>query len=82
MQADLLQRKTQFFPITSPSHKEAYTSLLDSSFREQTEAKRNTIPQRLKQKPYYRKLITMKKQKVTSQMKGQDKIQEKQLSEV
>ena len=31
------------------------------------------------QKPYYRKLITMKKQKVMSQMKGQDKIPEKQL---
>ena len=34
------------------------------------------------QKPYYRKLITMKKQKVMSQMKGQDKIPEKQLNEV
>jgi len=35
----------------------------------------------LKQKAYYRKLIT-KKQKVMSQMKGQDKIPEKQLNEV
>ena len=33
-------------------------------------------------KPYYRKLITMKKQKVMSEMKGQDKISEKQLNEV
>ena len=30
----------------------------------------------------YRKLISMKKQKVTSQMKEQDKIPEKQLNEV
>ena len=35
-----------------------------------------------KTKPYYRKLITMKKQKVKSQKKGQDKIPEKQLNEV
>ena len=35
-----------------------------------------------KQKPYYRKLIMMKKQKVISQMKGQDKIPGKQLNEV
>ena len=34
------------------------------------------------QKPYYRKLIIMKKQKVMSQMKGQDKIPEKQLNKV
>ena len=33
--------------------------------------------QELKQKPYYRKLITMKKQKVMSQKKGQDKTPEK-----
>ena len=33
-------------------------------------------------KTYYRKLIKMKKQKVMSQMKGQDKIPEKQLNEV
>ena len=33
-------------------------------------------------KPHYRKLIRMKKQKVTSQMKGQDQTPEKQLNEV
>ena len=33
-------------------------------------------------KPLYRKLISMKKQKVMSQMKGQDKIPEKQVKEV
>ena len=33
-------------------------------------------------KPLYRKLISMKKQKVMSQMKGQDKIPEKQLNKV
>ena len=37
-----------------------------------------TASQRLKQKPYYRKLIMMKKQKVMFQMKGQDKTPEKQ----
>ena len=31
---------------------------------------------------HYRKLISMKKQKVTTQMKGQDKTPEKQLNEV
>ena len=35
-----------------------------------------------KTKPCYRKLISMKKHKVTSQMKEQDKIPEKQLNEV
>ena len=35
-----------------------------------------------KTKPHYRKLISMKKQKVMSQMKGQDKTPEKQLNEV
>ena len=62
---------------------EAYTSLLASFIRGQTEeAKRSTIPQQLKQEPYYRNVITMKKQKVMSQMKGLDKITEKQLNEV
>ena len=35
------------------------------------------VSQWLKQKSYYRKLIMMKKQKLMSQMKGQDKIPEK-----
>ena len=46
------------------------------------EARRSTVSQWLKQKPYHRKLIMMKKQKVMSQMKEQDKTPEKQLNEV
>ena len=64
-------------PATSASHQEAYTSLLASSIRGQTEEARSTVPQQLKQKSYYRKLITMEKHKVMSQMKGQDKTPEK-----
>ena len=41
-----------------------------------------SLSQWLKQKLYYRMLITMKKQKGISQMKGQDKIPEKPLNEV
>ena len=58
------------FPITCPSHQEAYTSLLALSIREQTEeARKATVPQQLKWKLHHRKLIRMKKQKVMSQMK-------------
>ena len=68
---------------SSPSHQEPYTSLLASSIRGQTEeARRTTVPQWLKQKPHYRKSFSMLKQKVMSQMKGQDKTPEKQLNEV
>ena len=53
-----------------------------SSIRGKTEKPRSsTVLQQLKQKLYYRKLIIMKKQKVMSQMKGQDKTPEKQLNE-
>ena len=55
-------------------------SLLASSIRGQTEARISTVSQWLKQKPYYRMLITMKKQKGISQIKGQDKIPEKPLN--
>ena len=48
----------------------------------QTEEAISTVSEQLKQKPYYRILIIMKKQKVMSQMKGQIKIPEKQLNEV
>ena len=68
--------------FSSPSHQEAYIILLASPIRGQTEEARSTVSQRLKQKPYYRKLIMMIKQKVMSQMKGQDKIPEKQLNKV
>ena len=58
-------------------------SLLASSIRVQTEeARRITVPQQLRQKPYYIILITMKKQKAMSQIKGQDKTPEKQLKKV
>ena len=53
-----------------------------SSIRGQTEAQSSIVSQWLKQKPYYTKLTTMKMQKVMSQMKGQDKISEKQLNDV
>ena len=42
---------------------------------------KNCRPTELKQKPRYRKLIRMKKQKVISQRKGQDKPSE-QVNEV
>ena len=71
------------FPTASPSHQEAYTSLLASSIRGQTEeTRRTTVPQQLKLKAYYSNLISIKKQKVMSQMKGQDQTPEKQLNEL
>ena len=69
------------FPTTSLSHQEAYTSLLASSIRRQTEARGTTVPTKTKTKPHYRKLISMKKQNIMSQKKGQDKTPEK-LNEV
>ena len=51
--------------------------------RGQTEEARITIIlQLLEEKPHYRKLIRMKKQKAMSQMKGQDQTPEKQLNEL
>lgn len=66
----------QDFPTTSPSHQEA------SCIRGQTEARKSTVSQQLKQKSYYRKLIMIQKQQVMSQMKGQDKVTEKQLNKI
>ena len=66
------------FPIASPSYQEAFTSLFASSIRE--EARRSTVSQWIKQKPYHKKVIVMKKQKIMSQMKGQDKTPGKQLN--
>ena len=58
-------------------------SLLVSSIRAQTEkAKRTIVLQQLKQKPQYGKLISMKKQKIMSHVKGQDKTPEKHLNKV
>ena len=65
------------------NYQEAYTSLSAFFISSQTEeARRTTIPQWLEQKPHYRKFIRMNKEKVMSQMKGQDKTPEKQLNEV
>ena len=65
------------FPTTSPSHQEA------SCIRGQTEeARKSTVSQQLKQKSYYRKLTMIQKQQVMSQMKGQDKVTEKQLNKI
>ena len=64
----------------SSSHLELYTN---PSIRGQTEeARRTAILQWLEQKSHYRKLIRMKKQKVMSLMKGQDKTPEKQPNKV
>ena len=66
-------------PMISPSYQEAYTSLLASSIRGQTEeARRTTTPFWLEQKPHNRKLTKMQKQKVLAQMKQQYKIPEKE----
>ena len=45
-------------------------------------SKKNHNPTAARTKPHYRKPIRMKKQRVMSQMKGQDKTHEKQLNEV
>ena len=74
--------KTQF-PCHHCSHQEAYTSLLGSSTRGQTEDPRTTSPRLPERKPYPTiSLIIMKRQRVMSQIKGQDKTPEKQLNEV
>ena len=67
-------RARPVFPTTSPSHQEAYTRLSISGQTE--EARRTTIPLWLKQKPHYRKLISMKKQEVVSRWRDKIKPQE------
>ena len=81
MSKALPKEQDPVFPISSASHQEAYTGLLALAIRRQTEEARSTVSQQLKQKPSYRKLITMKKLSVMSQMKRQDKTPEKQLNE-
>ena len=61
------------FPALFPPIREAYTSLLASTIKEHTVEARRTKILQLEQKSQYRNLISMKKQKVMSQMKGQDK---------
>ena len=65
-------------------HQEAYTSLLASSITQQTEEARRRSPTeaKKKKKATLQKLISLKKQKLTSQIKGQDKTPEKQLNEL
>ena len=78
------------FPTTSPFHQEDYTSLLAASIRGQASkkgcsirsSKKNHNPTEARTKLHYRKLIRMKKEKVTPQMKRQDKTPERQLNEV
>lgn len=73
--------KTQF-PRHHCSHQEADTSLLGSSTRGQTEDARTTSPQLPEPKPQPSKLNIMKRQRVMSQIKGQDKNPRKQINEV
>ena len=57
-----LLSKAEFFPPPSPSHQEAYTCLVASSTRGQTEeARRTTVPQQLGPKPHHRDLTMMKR---------------------
>ena len=67
------------FPTSSLSHQEAYTSHRLLHQRVDRRSKKNHSPTEKKTKTI---LISMKKQKVMSQMKGQDKTPEKQLNEV
>ena len=53
----------------------------DSRITEAEETKRSIIPQ-VEQRTHYRKLNSLKKQKVISLMEGQDKTPEKQLNEM
>ena len=69
-------------PFFSPSHQKAYISFLASAIRGQTEEARRSTLRAAKTKTDYRKLTTTKKQKVMSQVKGQNKTPEKQQNEV
>jgi len=70
------------FPTTSPCHQKAYTSLIASSIKKGRQKKKNHSLPSTNTKPHHRKLISMKKHKVMSQMKEQGKTPEKQLNEV
>ena len=59
-----------------------HKSLIFLHQRTDRRSKRNHNLTVTKTKPHYRKLISTKKQKVASQMKGQDKNLEKQLNEM
>ena len=72
--------------MTQVSHHQSLLSLPKplSLLHQRTDKrhKKNHSPTATKTKPHHRKLISMIKQKVTSQLKGQDKTPEKQLNDV
>ena len=82
MQRPCTPEQNPVFPVTSPSHQEAYMGLLASSIRGQTRSKKKQSLTAAKTKTLFRKLIMIKKQKVIFQMKGQDKTPDKQLNDV
>jgi len=82
MQRPCTPEQNPVFPVTSPSHQEAYTSLLASSIRGQTRSKKKQSLTAAKTKTMFRKLVMIKRQKVIFQMKGQDKTPDKQLNDV
>ena len=61
--------QTQFFPVP-PNRKITQVSSL---LHQRADRRSKTVPQQLEQKPHFRKIIRIKKQKVMSQMKGQEK---------
>ena len=67
-----LLEQTQFFPPSVPPIRKLAQALASSTRGQTEEARRTAIPQWLEQKPYYRKLIRMKKQRVMSHMKQQN----------
>ena len=80
------ESKTQFFPPFKRDPVPPIKKLTENSQPHPSESGQKAIgsivSQRLKQKPYYRKLIMMKKQQVMSQKKEQDKTPGKQLDEM
>ena len=64
------------FPTASPFHQETCTSFLSSSTRGQTEETRTIIPQ---PPELVRSQKAVKRNRILSQMKGQDKFLEKQI---
>ena len=69
-------------PIRSFPSGSLHKSLSHLHQRVDRRSKKSHNPTVMKTKPHYQKLISMKKQKVTFQMKGQYKTPEKQLNEV
>ena len=72
------------FLTASSSHWEAYTSLLASTIREQTEAKKPPVPQELKKTQKTKNTLQKVNQdeKAESYVTDEDKTPEKQLNEL